>query len=85
MLIEIILAFKSEEEMISYLAKDYKYKIFGVAFLNDSITNFTYQLRFPYSPRNEDRDTDWTDWKTNLPWPLFPVLGPRASNDYTGG
>jgi hypothetical protein len=26
--------------------------LFGVSFLNDSLTNFTYKLRFSYAPRN---------------------------------
>ncbi len=50
--------------MIEYLQKDPSYKFFGVSILNDSLSNFTYKLRFPYSPRNEDRKTDWNDWKT---------------------
>lgn len=78
-------AFRTENEMVQYLAKDFNYKLFGVAVLNDSVKNFTYKLRFSYSPRNEDRKTDWQDWKTNLIWPIFPVLGPRSKHDNNGG
>lgn len=64
--------------MISYMAKDYEYKMFRVSILNDSSTNFTYKLRFPHKPRNEDKkNTDWTEWKTGLLSPIFPMLGPR--------
>ncbi len=71
--------------MIKYLSKDHIYKLFGVSIQNQSMSNFTYALRFPYSPRNEDRETDWKDWKTNLIFPVFPVVGPRAKEDFTGG
>jgi len=71
--------------MIEYLEKDSMYKIFGVSVISESISNFTYKLRFPYSPRNEDRDTDWKDWKTDILFPVFPQLGPRAKLKNTGG
>ena len=71
--------------MLEYLATDFEYKVFGVSVLNESISNFTYKLRFSYSPRNDDRETDWQDWKTNLLSPVFPALGPRAKQIYSGG
>lgn len=71
--------------MLDFLKLDYEYKVFGVTILNESVNNFTYKLRFPYSPRNLERETDWSDWKTNLLWPVFPTLGPRSKSQYTGG
>ena len=78
-------AFQTEIDMINYLKKDFEYKVFGVSILNESISNFTYKLRFPNTPRNEDRNTDWSNWKTNLLSPIFPQLGPRSKMHYTGG
>ena len=57
--------FSTQQEMIAYMSEDYASKVFAVEILNnDSVSHFTYKLRFPYSPRNTDRSTDWTDWKT---------------------
>ena len=64
-------AFNTEQEMVAYLAKEINYKLFGVSILNDSVQNFTYKLRFPYSPHNQNRKTDWTDWKTKLKTVVF--------------
>ena len=60
--------------MIVYMQKDTDYKVFGVGVLNDSLTNFTYKIRFPFSPRNDDRKTDWNDWKTKYSDQMFSVL-----------
>jgi hypothetical protein len=50
--------------------------------------NFTYKLRYSYSPKNSGeigsikRDQDW---KTNFLFFLFPILGPREKNQNDGG
>lgn len=67
------------------MAKDYEYKVFGVVILNESRSNFTYKLRFPSKPRNDNKDTDWSNWDTNLIKPVFPGLGPRYKSDQNGG
>ena len=45
--------------------------LFHLTQKNDSVQNFTYKLRFPYSPHNQNRKTDWTDWKTKLKTVVF--------------
>ena len=44
-------AFGYEEDMVNYVSERSDKYLFGVAFLNESVSNFTYELRFPYKPR----------------------------------
>jgi hypothetical protein len=37
--------------MVDYLSEHEDTYLFGVGFLNESVGNFTYKLRFPYKPR----------------------------------
>lgn len=71
--------------MLDYLKEEFKFKFFGVAILNESISNFTYELRFSYSPRNEDIRINWKDWKVDFIHPYIPFVGPRAKQFNTGG
>jgi len=72
--------------LAKYLSKNQQYHLFGIGFLNDSITNFTYEIRFPNSPRSQNVQIgEWKDWKTELIFPKMDTLGPREKNfDYGG-
>lgn len=51
-------------------------------------TNFEYKIRLSSSPRNSNETALFKkdlDWKTNLIYSLFPILGPRERNLITGG
>lgn len=37
--------------MVTFVSERSDKYLFGVAFLNESVSNFTYELRFPYKPR----------------------------------
>jgi ATP-binding cassette subfamily A (ABC1) protein 3 len=76
--------------MLSYLTdplKSYN-RLGGASFTNLDPKNVTYELRFSSSPRNSKQfglfKTD-LDWKTNLIYSLFPILGPRDKKSTEGG
>ena len=59
----------------------------GISFLNHTIENFLYKIRMSYSPKYNQgglfkKDLDW---KTQLLFSLFPILGPREKYDIAGG
>jgi len=45
------LGFNSEPDMVSYVSERNDKYLFAVTFMNESISNFTYKLRFSYAPR----------------------------------
>ena len=71
--------------MLEYLAADYNYHMFGIGVLNESLTNFTYALRFSHSPRHKNDLIQWDDWKTKSIFPTFDTLGPRDKTCNFGG
>jgi hypothetical protein len=52
--------------MLNYLASNYTFNMFGIGILNESISNFTYELRFSNSPRSKDDVLEWKDWHTEV-------------------
>lgn len=76
--------------MLDYLTDPLKSfnRLGGASFVNLDPKNLTYELRFSSSPRNSKQyglfKTD-LDWKTNLIYSLFPILGPRDKNAIEGG
>ena len=83
--------FLDEDSMVSWLLEitnKTNRRLGGVSFLNQNATNFEYKLRFSSSPRNSNETglfkKDY-DWKTNLLYSLFPVIGPREKGSVEGG
>ena len=79
------IAFKTEKELVDYLGQDYTYHMFGIGILNDSIQNFTYELRFSNSPRHQNDLIEWKDWHTEFIFPPYEPLGPRDRISQFGG
>nr|QUF59427.1 ATP-binding cassette transporter Abca3-1 [Brachionus angularis] len=85
-----LVGFQDEDKMVNYINDPNHSKLIlgGISFLNQSIDNFIYKIRLSYSPKyigqtgffNKD-----LDWKTNLLFSIFPILGPREKNDFEGG
>lgn len=71
--------------MVEYLCSDLTYHLFGIGVLDDRFENFTYQLRFPHSPRYQDPVNEWKEWKTHQIFPKFETLGPRDKSSKYGG
>lgn len=59
----------------------------GISFLNYTIENFLYKIRLSYSPKYNQQGLfkKDLDWKTQLLFSLFPILGPREKKDKEGG
>nr|UOU03313.1 ATP-binding cassette subfamily A3-2 [Brachionus rubens] len=81
--------FLSETEMLSHVMDPLysKNALGAISFLNDSVQNFTYEIRLSYSPRYNQKGLfkKDLDWKTQLLFNLFPILGPREKNELEGG
>ncbi|CAF0888563.1 unnamed protein product [Brachionus calyciflorus] len=82
-----IIGFKNEDEMVDYFQLNSKLTLGGISFLDHSLTNFTYKIRLKYSPRHDQNGLfkKDLDWKTQLLFSLFPILGPREKSDLEGG
>jgi ATP-binding cassette subfamily A (ABC1) protein 3 len=85
-----IRGFHNESDMVNYLTNPLVYRtaLGGASFINLDLKNFTYKLRFSYSPKNSDEPALFkkdNDWKTQFIFNLFPILGPRESGQTEGG
>ena len=81
----MLIAFRTEKEMLEFLGNDTANNTFGIGVLSDSITNFTYELRFSNSPRSKDDFVDWKDWHTEFIFPSLEPMGPREKLSEYGG
>ncbi|RNA15834.1 ATP-binding cassette sub-family A member 3, partial [Brachionus plicatilis] len=82
--------FKTEKEAVDYAINiNFSAKCLGViSFINQDETNFIYKIRLSHSPRNNPGLSAFSrerDWKTNVLYPFFPVLGPRNKDLDDGG
>jgi hypothetical protein len=82
--------FENEESMVSRLIQPDQSDIFlcGVSFLDATLENLAYKLRYRYSPRNIRKGQGFSsdmDWKTQFLYFLFPTLGPREKDENDGG
>ncbi|CAF2062271.1 unnamed protein product [Rotaria magnacalcarata] len=61
----------------------------GIVFTNLSLeSNITYKIRLAAKLRNAGRANMFNgenSWRTNLLYPIFPIVGPRNSRNNTGG
>jgi ATP-binding cassette, subfamily A (ABC1), member 3 len=81
-------SFANENQMVEFLLRNPNNCLGGASFLNDTIENFTYKLRYSYSPKNSGENRLFRrdkDWKTNLLYTVFPILGPREKDNREGG
>nr|QNH67917.1 ATP-binding cassette transporter subfamily A member 3 X1 [Brachionus plicatilis] len=84
------IGFKTEKEAVDYAINiNFSAKCLGViSFINQDETNFIYKIRLSHSPRNNPGLSAFSrerDWKTNVLYPFFPVLGPRNKDLDDGG
>nr|QUF59428.1 ATP-binding cassette transporter Abca3-2 [Brachionus angularis] len=88
-LIVNLIGFQDEDKMVDYVTDpiNSKFTLGGISFLNQSIDNFIYKIRLSYSPRYGQKGLfkKDLDWKTNLLFSIFPILGPREKNEIEGG
>ncbi|CAF0870807.1 unnamed protein product [Adineta steineri] len=83
--------FSDEDALVKEINKNMPQSIFigGVVFTNtDSEFNITYKIRLSATLRNAGSGGIFNgdnNWKTILLYPLFPIVGPRSSNDSKGG
>ena len=65
------------------------HRLGGACFMsNTSTTDIEYKIRLSSSPRNSGENGIFKkdlDWKTNLIFSIFPILGPREKNSEEGG
>ena len=66
--------------MLDFMASDYTKHTFAIGVLNESINNFTYELRFSNSPRSKDNFIKWKDWHTEVFFKDFNCYNPIILN-----
>ena len=75
--------------MVDWLSNETMYnRRLGGAFFVFNGTNYEYKIRLSSTPRNSGENGLFKkdlDWKTNLIYSIFPILGPREKGLFTGG
>ncbi|UJR37958.1 hypothetical protein I4U23_030642 [Adineta vaga] len=84
-------AYENESALVNEINRDMPSSIFlgGVVFTNLNLTsNITYKIRLSAKLRNSGSGGIFNgenNWRTNLMYPVFPIVGPRNRNSSTGG
>ncbi|CAF1219331.1 unnamed protein product [Rotaria sordida] len=85
------IGYNDENSLVTEINKDMPQSPFlgGVVFTNLTLElNITYKIRLAAKLRNSGIGTLFNgqnNWRTNLLYPLFPIIGPRNSHNETGG
>ncbi|CAF0820413.1 unnamed protein product, partial [Didymodactylos carnosus] len=84
-------AYDTEDDLV-YNIRDSLTTLGGIVFTtlpNDTHYDVTYKIRLSAKPKNSGQLTNIfggdSDWKTNVLFTLFPIIGPREKNVSTGG